>query len=1226
MTKYFLFAVQVTLIAQTPAFHSKVAVFDVATRQSRVIYQQDGIVEAPNWSRDGKFLLVNKDGGLFRLTLDGKTQRIALDEKYRCNNDHDFSPDGRLIAFSASTPDVRQSRVFVSNADGSNVRLLTAESPSYFHGWSPDGKWLAFVGKRNDKFELFRVSVNGGAEQRLTAEGGYDDGPEYSRDGKWIYFNSNRGGKGWNIWRIPAEGGAGKAEQVTNDALEDWFPHFSPDGRSLLFLSFPAGTEGHNGRMRGMKLRMMPAAGGPIRELATFPGGQGTINVNSWSPDSKQFAYVMYESLTEALWEHRNLGKAFYENPATQVQAIGEFEKALALAPTSKREKLNYGLALLRGGKTKEGVAQLEKVQKESPELPHTWFNLGITYKKEGDFARAQQQFEQLVKIAPQEPVAHYNLGALYRQENRLPEAKAAFHKAIALNGNIAAPHFQLFNVHRALGETDDMKRELALFQSIKKANEGAAVGEDMEWCDYAEIWDPIDAAPEALAPASYSKFPLTQPATFAVRAGGDDVVVYSEKSAAVYRAGRLLNPLAGVSGIRHVAVGDPDNNGVMDYAVVTGKDVILYPAKKLLMAGDFSAALWLDYDHDYDLDLLLFGAEPKLLRNQGTAGFVDRTADFPFVGGHVQSVFLVRMQPDSKAYDVVASYEDGPAILYQDKLAGKYTKQALGKLPIILEVADVDRDSYLDLVTEDGVYRNKNAKTFEKISAKFARDVYVDGQTLFVRKPAVNWMRVSLTGVKNLKLSQGAEVEVKAGPHYQKQVYNGSPLLFDLGSHKQAEAVRISWANGLIQNETNQAAGKSYVYQEAQRLSGSCPMIWTWNGEEFEYITDVLGVAPLGAASGDGTYFPVDHDEFIWIPGKSLKANKDGQYEIRITEELSEVAYLDQLRLEAVDYPATQEVYTNEKWKAAPFPEDKLYATSKRVNPIWKSKPGFKRTIGGAAEMHTFEVRFAKPMRDPLLVLHGWVDWADGSTFRNAAQQSTQGLISPYLQVRDLKTGEWKTVVEDMGMPDGKPKVIALPVPGDVRELRIITNLCVYWTDVYLAEQEPNAQVRRTVVPASLADLRFRGFSKVIVHPERTEPEQFFYNDPMPRSSWDQTPGMYTRYGDVSELIGDIDDRFIVMGSGDEVRLVFDGSKLPPIPQGWQRDFLLKVDGWAKDRDANTAHSQTVEPLPFHGMSQYPFSTSEKFPDSVIHQDFLKRYQTRPALRLLRPLISRGR
>jgi Tol biopolymer transport system component len=176
---------------------------------------------------------------------------------------------------------------------------MTQAAPSYFHGWSPDSKWLAVVGQRDGKFELFRVPASGGPEERLTSKGGYDDGPEYTPDGKWIYFNSNRSG-GWDIWRMPPDGaGAGdaKAERVTNDDLEDWFPHFSPDGKWMLFLSFPKGTTGHNDKMEGVTLRIMPAAGktSNIDTLTTFFGGQGTINVNSWSPDSKKFAYVIYE-------------------------------------------------------------------------------------------------------------------------------------------------------------------------------------------------------------------------------------------------------------------------------------------------------------------------------------------------------------------------------------------------------------------------------------------------------------------------------------------------------------------------------------------------------------------------------------------------------------------------------------------------------------------------------------------------------------------------------------------------------------------------------------------------------------------------------------------------------------------------------------------------------------------------------------------------------------------
>jgi len=280
-------------------YRSKISIYDFATKQIRTVYTGDGIIEAPNWSRDGKYLLVNTEGDLYRLPVEGgRLEKIELaGGPFRANNDHDLSPDGKLLAFSASSPSSRQSQVYVADADGKNVKLLTPAAPSYFHGWSPDGKWLAFVGQRNGKYELYRVSVNGGPEERLTSAGGFDDGPDYSPDGKWIYFNSDRSG-GWDIWRIPASGagpGDQRAERVTSDQWEDWFPHVSPNGKRIVLLSFPPGTEGHNGRMPGMAMRLLAKRGRAPETLFTFFGGQGSINVNSWSPDSRQFAFVVFE-------------------------------------------------------------------------------------------------------------------------------------------------------------------------------------------------------------------------------------------------------------------------------------------------------------------------------------------------------------------------------------------------------------------------------------------------------------------------------------------------------------------------------------------------------------------------------------------------------------------------------------------------------------------------------------------------------------------------------------------------------------------------------------------------------------------------------------------------------------------------------------------------------------------------------------------------------------------
>jgi Tol biopolymer transport system component len=281
---------------------SKLSIYDLSTQKVHVIYTMDAIFEAPNWSPDGGYILFNQGGQLFTIPVNGG-QPVAIDLKGlgRCNNDKGFSPDGKQIAFSSSGQ-AKGSQIFTVPSGGGEPKQIVPETPSYFHAYSPDGKYLAFVARRNGNFDLFRVPAEGGEQEQLTTNTGYDDGPDYSPDGKWIYFNSNRSGK-WAVWRMPAAGAGqedAKAEQVTFDDVEDWFPHCSPNGKSLVFVSFPKGTKTHDDRMDGMELRMMPIPGKKIKRtasrlLVTFFGGQGSINVNSWSPDSRKFAFVMFE-------------------------------------------------------------------------------------------------------------------------------------------------------------------------------------------------------------------------------------------------------------------------------------------------------------------------------------------------------------------------------------------------------------------------------------------------------------------------------------------------------------------------------------------------------------------------------------------------------------------------------------------------------------------------------------------------------------------------------------------------------------------------------------------------------------------------------------------------------------------------------------------------------------------------------------------------------------------
>jgi hypothetical protein len=221
--------------------------------------------------------------------------------------------------------------------------------------------------------------------------------------------------------------------------------------------------------------------------------------------------------------------------------------------------------------------------------------------------------------------------------------------------------------------------------------------------------------------------------------------------------------------------------------------------------------------------------------------------------------------------------------------------------------------------------------------------------------------------------------------------------------------------------------------------------------------------------------------------------------------------------------------------------------------------------------------------------------------------------------------SGKWKTVVEDMGIPSGKPKTIVVDLTNKFlstsREVRIVTNLCVYWDEISLLEDTRSPQVRMTPLDASAADVHFRGFSQALIDTKRQQPEKFLYDQVRSISNWNPTPGMYTRYGDVLPLVERVDDRLVVMGSGDELNLEYPAASLPALPKGWSRDYLLLVDGWAKDADANTAFGQSVTPLPFHAMSAYPYRRDEHFPDDAAHQQYLHDYLTRPALRLIRPL-----
>ncbi|MBY5519326.1 TolB family protein [Rhizobium leguminosarum] len=269
---------------------SSVEIYNVRTGGAREVWQTDRLVEAPNFSPDGSYLLLNGDGLLYRLPLDGG-EVVEVDTGFavNCNNDHGISPDGTKIVISDKT-EFGKSAIYTLPIEGGTPRLITQSLPSYWHGWSPDGRRLAYCGIRDDVFDIYTISVDGGAETRLTHGEGRNDGPDYSADGQWIYFNSSRTGL-MQIWRIHPDGTG--LQQVTSDNQGNWFAHPSPNNDMVLLLSYDPSVFDHP-RDLDVRLRLMDMDGGNLKTLFELFGGQGTINVPCWSPDGEEFAYVRY--------------------------------------------------------------------------------------------------------------------------------------------------------------------------------------------------------------------------------------------------------------------------------------------------------------------------------------------------------------------------------------------------------------------------------------------------------------------------------------------------------------------------------------------------------------------------------------------------------------------------------------------------------------------------------------------------------------------------------------------------------------------------------------------------------------------------------------------------------------------------------------------------------------------------------------------------------------------
>jgi tetratricopeptide (TPR) repeat protein len=608
-----------------------------------------------------------------------------------------------------------------------------------------------------------------------------------------------------------------------------------------------------------------------------------------------------------------------------------------------------------------------------------------------------------------------------------------------------------------------------------------------------------------------------------------------------------------------------------------------------------------IDYDNDSWLDLIAAGesssgGELRLLRNLGAKGWADVTKET-----HLDSMKL--SQP--RALAVADFAGNGDADLVVTQLAGP---------PIVL--------------------RNEGGNQH-------------------------NWMSIDFKPLADNKSAIGTKVEIYAGALYQKWEVQGASgylgqnapsILAGLAEEKNAEVVRLLWPTGVPQDEINLAAKKAQSIAELDRRGSSCPVLFSWNGKEYEFIADMIGPGVVGHWVGPGERGVAerdvpDPDEYLKVGAASVHP-LHGMLSFRFMEPMEETVYLDQLRLLAIDHREAYEVFPNERFVSnPPFPEFRVIASREAHPPVgaWDDHGNDVLSLisqrdrkyvtdfeglpfAGFAKLHWLELDLgkwdtAKPLR---LIIDGYTDYFT-ATSMYAADQAGVKVIAPYVEALDTHN-KWVRVVEDMGFPAGLERTMVADLTGKLppgtRRIRIVSNLKIYW-DAIRIDQTPDAnEIRTAEVPLAKASLEFLGYPREIRLTPASDTTYSFTNRSM-TGPYARAAGNYTRFGDVLDLLSAADDRFVVFGSGEGVKLDFDPRNLPALPAGWVRDYFFYANGFEKDLDFYAAYAFSVEPLPRHSPLPYPYPPGKEFPDDAQHLGYQLEYNTRQRSDRLPPSLS---
>ena len=982
-----------------------------------------------------------------------------------------------------------------------------------------------------------------------------------------------------------------------------------------------------------------------------------------------------------------NLGQIYIQQRKYE-EAVRFLRRAVDAEQYNATAMYNLATALLRSGEREEGQRLMTRFQALRESGAAT--NIGLNYLEQGRYAEAVTstgaESELVDKSAPKNVFQNVNIGL--PPPNSKNAGSEGFPPAATLfdfdnDGDLdllhitaGLPKAQLFlntggkftDVTRAAG---DLRKKLA------NNAEGIVAG-DYDNDTFADLLIFGHGQPMLLRGNGKGSF---QDVTAAAK---------MPRAAAISFAGAFLDAdhdgdldifLGGLwtgKGSDRVAPNQLiRNNGDGTFTDISESAKINLPSRA-------RAVIPTDYDNRRDVDILVLneGEKPYLFRNLRDGTFRDVAAEVGLVQKGEWSCAAAGDFNKDTYTDFFFGQSNGKAILAVSDGRGKFV---LKEAPAGTENAssaqffDYDNDGLLDLVVnsfqgfaiarnlgnewskaDSSAFKGKIAPTgsaarYEQI---LSGDIDGDGDIDLLGLARIGGLHflqnsgganrseiIRLQGRVSNRTGIGAKVDLRSGSLSQKlETYSTSPMPapsqihFGLGKREKTDAVRVIWSSGVVQAEVDfPEKGKAdtaknfqiFKIEELDRKPSSCPYLYTWNGERFEFVTDFLGGGEMGNWQERGVYHYPDSDEFVRITSDQLKP-KAGKYEIRVTNELEEVLFLDHLKLIAVEHDRETQIYPNEGLGIPTAGKRILYTTNKEhaplsaVNTNGKSVlPKIERLdrtfyddftgqkIRGYADTHnlTLTLDDRKNYKGrTLLLLTGWTDYAFSSD-NLAASQSGKSLFLPKLQVKNRR-GEWETVIDSIGISVGRPQTVVVDLTGkfltDSREVRIVTNVKTYWDKIAVDTSE-QTDVKTIDLRPARADLSERGYSEEIKYGEMIAAN---YEKVLNDSRWKYFSGRFTRTGAVNPLLAEIDDVFVISKTGDELTLSFDAPPAPP--SGKKYTFLLFADGYSKEMDINSGSPDAVLPLPFKRMKKYPYGGDEQYPMSDEKQRFYDEYTTR--------------